>query len=125
MQKPFASVIRLLAASAVCMLAGAAQMPPLVFYALNLGGTIAAIAIFRAFGDVFGGPISAVTGFLNDYRWPLIALSAVLVGLNAISQRRRGSSELESVSELRRWQVRELGEDFLRALAPHRLIGRT
>jgi ribonuclease D len=34
-------------------------------------------------------------------------------------------SELESVSELRRWQIRELGEDFLKALAPHRLAERS
>ena len=34
-------------------------------------------------------------------------------------------SELESVSELRRWQVQELGEDFLKALAGQRLVGRT
>ena len=27
--------------------------------------------------------------------------------------------DLESVTELRRWQIRELGEDFLKALAPH------
>jgi len=29
-------------------------------------------------------------------------------------------AELESVTELRRWQVRELGEDFLKSLVPHR-----
>ena len=34
-------------------------------------------------------------------------------------------SELEAVAELRRWQVRELGEDFLKALAGQRLVGRT
>jgi ribonuclease D len=34
-------------------------------------------------------------------------------------------SELDSVSELRRWQIRELGEEFLRALAGQRLVGRT
>jgi ribonuclease D len=34
-------------------------------------------------------------------------------------------ADLESVTELRRWQIRELGEDFLKALAPHRLAGRT
>src|SRR5688572_23893038 len=52
----------------ICMLAGASRMPPAIFYALNLGGTIVTIAIFRTFGDVFGSPISAVTGFLSDYR---------------------------------------------------------
>jgi ribonuclease D len=34
------------------------------------------------------------------------------------------TDDLSSVTELRRWQVRELGEDFLKALAPHRMSGR-
>jgi membrane protein DedA with SNARE-associated domain len=94
----------------ICMLAGASGMPPLLFAALNLGGTVAAIAIFRAFGDVFGGPIEAVTGFLNHYRLPIIALSFVLFGLNAVLNRRRGTSEIESVSSLER----ELEEEAAR-----------
>lgn len=86
----------------ICMLAGASGMPPLLFAVLNLGGTIAAIAIFRSFGDVFGGPIEAVTGFLNDYRLPIIAVSFVLFGLNALVSRKKGTSEITSVSELER-----------------------
>ena len=95
----------------ICMLAGASGMPPLLFAVLNLGGTIAAIAIFRSFGDVFGGPIEAVTGFLNDYRLPIIALSFVLFGLNALLSRKKGTSEIESVSSLER----ELDEEASRA----------
>jgi membrane protein DedA with SNARE-associated domain len=94
----------------ICMLAGASGMPPALFAVLNLGGTIAAIAIFRAFGDVFGGPISAVTGFLNDYRIPIIIVSFVLFGLNAVLNRKKGTSELESVAELER----ELDEEAAR-----------
>lgn len=86
----------------ICMLAGASGMPPAVFYALNLGGTIASIAIFRSFGDVFGGPIEAVTGFLNRYRLPLIALSFVIVAVNLAINRKRGTSEIESISGLER-----------------------
>ena len=95
----------------ICMLAGASGMPPLLFAALNLGGTIAAIAIFRTFGDVFGGPIEAVTGFLNDYRLPIMAVSFVLVALNVAVGRRKGTAELESVSTLER----ELAEEAVRA----------
>ena len=86
----------------ICMLAGASRMPPALFAVLNLGGTIAAIAIFRSFGDVFGGPIEAVTGFLDEYRWPIIAISFVLFGLNAALSRKKGTSEIESVSSLER-----------------------
>jgi membrane protein DedA with SNARE-associated domain len=94
----------------VCMLAGASGMPPAVFYALNLGGTIAAIAIFRSFGDVFGGPIQAVTGFLNEYRVPLMVVSFALVALNVVMNRRKGTSELESITKLER----ELDEESAR-----------
>jgi membrane protein DedA with SNARE-associated domain len=86
----------------ICMLAGASHMPPFVFGVLNIGGTIATIAIFRTFGDVFGGPIKAVTGFLDDYRVPIIAISFVLFGLNTLLNRKKGTSELESVSTLER-----------------------
>ena len=68
-------MVALIPTPIICMLAGASRMPPALFAVLNLGGTIAAIAIFRSFGDVFGGPIEAVTGFLNDYRLPIIAIA--------------------------------------------------
>jgi len=46
--------------------------------------------------------------------------------MEAVARKNPGTaSELEAVSELRRWQIRELGEDFLKALTPHRLAGRT
>jgi hypothetical protein len=32
---------------------------------------------------------------------------------------------MQEIPELRRWQIDVLGEDFLRALAPHRLAGRS
>jgi membrane protein DedA with SNARE-associated domain len=86
----------------ICMLAGASGMPPLLFGVLNVGGTIASIAVFRLFGDVFGGPLKAVTGFLNDYRLPIIAVSFVLFGVNAALNRRKGTSEISSVSQLER-----------------------
>jgi membrane protein DedA with SNARE-associated domain len=95
----------------ICMLAGASGMPPVLFAALNIGGTIAAIAIFRTFGDVFGGPITAVTGFLNDYRLPIIAVSFVLFGVNAALNRKKGTSEIESVSALERELEEEASRD--------------
>lgn len=84
----------------ICMLAGASGMPPLLFGALNLGGTIASIIAFRAVGDVFGGPIRAVTDFLSDYRIPIMVVSFVLVAANLALNRQKGTGELESISEL-------------------------
>jgi hypothetical protein len=69
------------------------------------------VAIFRTFGDVFGGPIGAVTGFLNDYRLPIMAVSFVLVALNFALNKKQGKSELESVSELERELEEEAARD--------------
>lgn len=107
----------------ICMLAGASGMPPAIFFLLNIGGTIAAIAIFRTFGDVFGAPIEVVTGFLNDYRWPLIALSAVLVGLNVVLQRRQGKGEIESPAALERELEAEVALEPEDGVEPHRQSG--
>jgi hypothetical protein len=41
--------------------------------------------------------------------------------MEAVARRNPSSvEELAEVTELRRWQVRELGEAFVAALAPHR-----
>ena len=88
--------------SLICMLAGASGMPVWLFFLLNLGGTIATMAILRAFGNVFDEPIEAVTGFLDNYRWWIIGFSAVVVILNIVMQRMQGRSEITSVSEMER-----------------------
>lgn len=82
----------------ICMLAGASNMSVGLFLALNIGGTIASMAVLRAFGNVFEAPIRSVTGFVDDYRLPLIAVSAVLVVISIVLQRAQRKSELESVS---------------------------
>ena len=102
----------------ICMLAGASGMPPAIFYALNLGGTIVTIAVFRTFGDVFGSPISAVTGFLNDYRVPIMAVSLVLVAGNLALNRKKGTSEIESITELERELDEEAAKDDPEARPP-------
>lgn len=84
----------------VCMLAGAARMRPAAFLACNLGGTIAMMAIIRVFGDIFSGPIEAILGFFGRYRWQIVAVSAVIVGLQVIRDRRRGTSDLESIGKM-------------------------
>lgn len=86
----------------ICMLAGASAMPVWLFLVLNVGGTIVAMIVLRAFGNVFGAPLEAITGFLDQYRWQLIALSATLFGLNAVLNRRQGKGRLESVRSMER-----------------------
>lgn len=84
----------------ICMLAGASSMPAWLFLLLNVGGTIVAMVTLRAFGNVFDAPLEAITGFLDQYRWQLIAFSAALFGLNALLNRRQGKSGLESVRSI-------------------------
>lgn len=86
----------------ICMLAGASAMPVWLFLVLNVGGTIVAMVVLRAFGNVFGAPLEAITGFLDRYRWQLIALSATLFALNAVLNRRQGKGRLESVRAMER-----------------------
>ncbi|HEX2849912.1 MAG TPA: hypothetical protein VHN98_05145 [Acidimicrobiales bacterium] len=96
--------------SLICMLAGASGMPAWLFLLLNVGGTVVSMVVLRAFGDVFSSPLAAVTHFLDHYRWPIIAVSAVLVGINVVLNRRKGTSELESISSLER-ELEEAADD--------------
>lgn len=77
----------------ICVLAGAARMRPGVFFLLNIGGTIAAIALARWVGDVASGPLDAVFGFINRYRWWLVGFSAVVIGIQVRQNRRQASVE--------------------------------
>lgn len=95
-------VVALFPNALVCMLAGASGMPVSVFGGLTVVGTVATLVVVRIFGDVFSGPLNAVTHFLDRYRWPLIALSAVAVLVSVLTQRKKGTSELESPAALER-----------------------
>jgi membrane protein DedA with SNARE-associated domain len=95
----------------ICMLAGASAMPTWLFLLLNVGGTFAAMVVLRVFGDVFGSPIAAFTGFVNDYRIPIIVVSGILVAVNIAMNKKAGRSELESVGELERELEAEAARD--------------
>lgn len=62
----------------ICLLAGASRMALVPFLVLNIAGSFVRLWAMRAFGDIFSGPVSQVTGFLTRWRWPL---TAVLVGI--------------------------------------------
>jgi len=88
----------------VCLLAGATNMPVPVFLALNATGTIGRLYLARLFGKAFTAPISAVTGFLDRYRWPILAASLALFALQSLVKRRQGqpAGELGSLAELKK-----------------------
>ncbi len=95
----------------ICMLAGASSMPVWLFLLLNVGGTFAAMVVLRVTGDVLGSPIAAFTGFVNDYRWPILAVSGVLVAVNIAMNKKRGTSDLGSIDEMERELETEAARD--------------
>jgi len=88
----------------VCLLAGATNMPVPVFLSLNAAGTIGRLYLARLFGKAFTAPISAVTGFLDRYRWPILAVSLALFALQSLLKRKQGgpAGELGSLAELKK-----------------------
>ena len=88
----------------VSLLAGAVAMPPAVFAALNISGTITRLVLIRLLGNVFQAPIDAFLGFVKEYRWYLIGACVLLTLLSTWSDRRSGGGEVEA--------LRHLGDDL-------------
>ncbi len=88
----------------VSLLAGAVAMPPAVFAALNITGTITRLVLIRLLGNIFQKPIDAFLGFVKDYRWYLIGACVLLTLLSTWSDRRKGGGEVEA--------LRHLGDDL-------------
>lgn len=84
----------------VCALAGATGMSIGWFILLNFAGTVTAVLVLRAFGDVLGGPVDALLGFFSRYVWQTTALTIALVILSVVLGRLEGKSEVLSVDEL-------------------------
>ncbi|MEI7623730.1 MAG: hypothetical protein WCJ88_09255 [Actinomycetes bacterium] len=84
----------------VCLVAGAAQMSPFLFAALNIVGTIGRLFMLQIVGDVFSGPINSVLGFVADWRIPLLVISIGLVAIFWIGELRRGRQEIDAFREL-------------------------
>ncbi len=76
----------------VCLLAGATGMRVPVFLALNAVGTVGRLYLARLFGKAFTAPISAVTGFLDRYRWPILAVSIALFALQSALKKQQGKA---------------------------------
>jgi membrane protein DedA with SNARE-associated domain len=87
----------------VCLLAGATNMPVPVFLALNAAGTVGRLYLARLFGKAFTAPIAAVTGFLDRYRWPILAISLAAFALQSLLKRKEGvpPGELGALAELK------------------------
>lgn len=91
----------------VCVLAGATGMRLATFLALNVAGTVAAVTVLYRFAEVFDGPLGAVNRFYANNAKVLTVLSVVVTLLWLWNQRRRGTSDLRSISSIEK----ELGYD--------------
>lgn len=91
----------------VCVLAGATGMSPVLFLALNLAGTVTVVSLLYRFAGFFAGPLGAVNRFYAHNGRTLTIISVLLTLYWLWDQRRRGRSELQSISTIEK----ELEED--------------
>jgi membrane protein DedA with SNARE-associated domain len=84
----------------VCLIAGAAQMSPVVFALLNVTGTVGRLALLQIVGDIFDGPINWFLDLVAQYRIPLLVVSILVVAVMAGGELRRGRKEIEGLQEL-------------------------
>ncbi len=84
----------------VCALAGATGMPFWAFLAVNVSGTITSVTLVRITGDVFGGTVDAVLGFMGRHALVITIVSVSLAVLSVMLNRMQGKSEIPSIEEL-------------------------
>ena len=84
----------------VCVLAGATGMSPVLFFVLNVVGTIVIVTVLFHFASVVEGPVDAINGFYGDnFKW-LTVVTVVLTVLYIWNQWRQGKSEIQSLTRL-------------------------
>lgn len=87
----------------ICLFAGAAGMRISLFFAVNLVGTVGRLYLIRVLGDAFSSPIDTVRDFVGEYRWWILALSAVAVAWSLRTEF-SGGGEID--------QLRRIDDDF-------------
>ncbi|MDZ7733756.1 MAG: hypothetical protein U5R31_12380 [Acidimicrobiia bacterium] len=85
----------------ICLLAGASGMRPIIFFALNLVGTLVRLWLIVILGEAFESPIEWVLDFIAEYRVYLLVLSFSIVGITAFRELRTGEGEIQSIREAR------------------------
>lgn len=84
----------------ICALAGSSGMRPGVFAVLNVGGTMVRLVIIKYTAKAFEGPLDGVMGFIQDYQWWIVGVSMGLGLLQLATRRKKGTSDIESISEI-------------------------
>ena len=83
----------------VCLVAGAAKMPPVRFAILNIVGTVGRLLMLQVIGDIFAGPIDSILDFVAQWRVPLLVISIGIVAVFWIGELRRGRQEIDAFRE--------------------------
>lgn len=84
----------------VCLFAGAAGMTWGAFLAANAIGTVLRLLLVRMFSSAFENQLGSVRGFIGEYRWPILALSFVMVGFTIWNDRRAGREDIGDLLHL-------------------------
>ncbi|MEO6121986.1 MAG: VTT domain-containing protein [Acidimicrobiales bacterium] len=93
-----------------CVLAGATRMRPAAFMAYNIAGTLTVVTLLYRFAEVFDGPLGSVNRFYGNNGKVLTIVSVSLTVLWLLDQRRRGKSDIKSVSNFED-ELRSAGGD--------------
>jgi membrane protein DedA with SNARE-associated domain len=84
----------------VCVLSGATGMSPVLFFVLNVLGTIFTVTVLYHFASVVEGPVDAINGFYgNNFKW-LTVVTVTLTALYIWNQWRQGKTEIQSLTAL-------------------------
>lgn len=73
----------------VCLFAGAAGMSAPGFLATAAAGTIVRLWLIRTFAHLFAHQLASIRNLVGAYRWPIMAVSLVLVGATVWADHRR------------------------------------
>ena len=85
---------------AICVLAGATGMSPVLFSVLNVVGTLTMVTLMYQLSEVLDGPLGAINRFYANNTRTLFIVTFVALALYLLTQYRQGRGELQSVSSI-------------------------
>jgi uncharacterized membrane protein YdjX (TVP38/TMEM64 family) len=68
----------------VCLLAGATDMPPLLFALLDVVGTVGRLLLVLVLAGAIAGPLSQATHLIAGYQWWLVAVFSAIAAVYVI-----------------------------------------
>ena len=93
-------IVFLFPGAIVCVLAGATGMSPVLFLLLNLAGTVTMVTFLYHFAEFVEGPLGAVNRFYGNNGVTLTVISVLVTIWWVWDQRRKGRSEIQSISTI-------------------------